>query len=115
LGTAVVSGLKLQFKYQCPTFDVAFYRSPHVPDLTSLLVKVTEFYDLEMNLVPPLVFEMHWSDLLFRNELYFDEEEGWWTGDSWPLPLVFEKTGFQGPPQPLVTFEPGPGSGREPH
>ena len=107
--------VELQFKYQCPTFDVAFYRSPDVSDLTRLLVRVTGFLDLEMNEIPPLVFEMSWWDLIFRNDLYFDEQERWWMGDSWPLPLVFGKTGFQGSPQPLVKYGPRPKSGPDLH
>jgi hypothetical protein len=100
--------IEVQFKYQCPVFDVAFHRSEHVPDLTSLLVRVSGLYDVEMREIPPLVFEMHWWDLLFRNELYFDPEEGWWTGDGWPLPIVFRRAGSGGEPQALVRYESGP-------
>ncbi len=102
--------VELQFKYQSPSFDVAFYRSPHVPDLTSLLVRVSGLYDSDMNEIRPLVFEMDWRHLLFRNELYFDAEAGDWTGDRWPLPLIFRRVGSTGFPQSLVTYEAGPGS-----
>ena len=83
--------VELKFKYQCPVFDVAFHRSPHVTELTSLLVRVSGLFDLDMNEIRPLVFEMDWRCLLFRNELYFDAEAGEWTGDGWPLPPVFTK------------------------
>lgn len=100
--------IELQFKYQCPTFDVAFHRSPYVTSLTKLIIKVSGLYDSDMNEIRPLAFEMDWSDLLFRNELYFDAEEGQWTGDGWPLPLIFRRTDSTGSPQSLVGFEAGP-------
>lgn len=100
--------VELKYKYQCPVFDVAFHRSTHVPSLTSLLVRVSGLFDLDMNEIHPLVFEMDWRGLLFRNELYFDDEEGNWTGDGWPLPPVFKKVGAKGPPQALVRHEAGP-------
>jgi hypothetical protein len=37
-------------------FDVAFHRSEHVPDLTSLLVRVSWLYDVEMREIPPLAW-----------------------------------------------------------
>ena len=101
--------VELRFKYQCPVFDVAFHRSPHVTDLTSLLVRVSGLFDLDMNEIRPLVFEMDWRRLLFRNELYFDAEAGEWAGDGWPLPPVFRRTGSTGSPQALVRYEAGPG------
>jgi hypothetical protein len=73
-----------------------------------LIVKVSGLYDSDMNEIRPLAFEMDWSDLLFRNELYFDAEEGHWTDDGWPLPLIFRRTDSTGSPQPLVRFEAGP-------
>lgn len=101
--------VELKFKYQCPVFDVAFHRSPQVPTRTALLVRVSGLFDLDMNEIRPLVFEMDWRSLLFRNELYFDSEEGGWVGDGWPRPLIFRKTGSTGSSQPLVRFEAGPG------
>ena len=92
--------VELRFKYQCPVFDVAFHRCPHVTELTSLLVRVSGLYDLDMNEIRPLVFEMDWRRLLFRNELYFDAEAGEWTGDGWPLPLIFTRTGPRAPRRP---------------
>jgi hypothetical protein len=73
-----------------------------------LIVKVSGLYDSDMDEIRPLAFEMDWSDLLFRNELYFDSEEGHWTDDGWPLPLIFRRTGSMGSPQSLVRFEAGP-------
>lgn len=100
--------VELQFKYQCPTFDVAFFRSPYVTSSTSLIVRVSGLYDSDMNEIRPMAFEMDWSDLLFRNELYFDVEEGGWTGDGWPLPVVFRKAGSSATPQALIRYEAGP-------
>jgi hypothetical protein len=101
--------VELRFKYQCPVFDVAFHRSPHVTELTSLLVRVSGLFDPDMIEIRPMVFEMDWRGLLFRNELYFDAEEGNWTGDGWPLPLVFRRTGSTCFSQALVRFEARPG------
>ena len=84
--------------------------APTSPDLTSLLVRVSGLYDPDMNEIRPLVFEMDWRRLLFRNELYFDAEAGEWTGDGWPLPPIFSRTGLTGSPQALVRYEAGPGS-----
>ncbi len=100
--------IEFQFKYQCPTSDVAFYRSPYVKSLTRLIVRVSGLYDSDMNVIRPLAFEMNWSDLLFRNELYFDVDEGGWTGDGWPLPVVFKKVGASATPQSFVRYEAGP-------
>jgi hypothetical protein len=100
--------VEFQFKYQCPQFDVAFYRDSYLKDSTRLIVRVSGLYDAEGNDIRPLAFEMNWWDLLFRNELYFDTDEGQWTGDGWPLPMTFRKVGATGSPQSLVRHEPGP-------
>ena len=102
--------VELQFKYQCPTFDVAFFRSPYVTSLTRLIVRVSGLYDSEMNEIRPLAFEMNWSDLLFRNELYFDVAEGAWMGDGWPLPVVFRKAGSSRHPNPSSGMRRGRGA-----
>lgn len=97
--------VELKFKYQYPRFDVAFFRSPHLADLTTLVVRVSGLYNLDMVEIRPLAFEMYWHELFFRNELYFDEEEGGWTGDGWPLPVAFRKVDAAGTPQALVRHE----------
>ncbi|WP_406695220.1 hypothetical protein V5E97_29710 [Singulisphaera sp. Ch08] len=102
--------VELKFKSQCPRFDVAFYTSPHVTGLTSLLVRVSGLFDVDMNKIRPLVFEMDWRNLLFRNELYFDTEAEEWAGDGWPLPPVFRRAGSTGSPQALVRYEAKPES-----
>jgi hypothetical protein len=99
--------IELKFKYQCPTFDVAFLRDEHSPSLSRLLVRVSGLYDLEMDLIPPLIYEMRPHELLFRNELYFNQDEGWWDGDDWPVPLVFSKVASGGTPQAMVRYEAG--------
>jgi hypothetical protein len=54
-----------------------------------------------MNKIRPLAFEMDCRGLLFGNELYFDDGEGNWAGDGWPLPPIFGRTGLSGSPRPL--------------
>ncbi len=102
--------VEIQFKYQYPKFDVAFHRDPYLPTSTSLIVRVSELYTPQGDEIRPLAFEMSWDELLFRNELYFDAEAGRWTGDGWPLPIVFRRVGVTGSPQSLVWHEPGPGT-----
>jgi hypothetical protein len=68
--------VELKFKYQCPVFDVAFHRSPHVTELTSLLIRVSGLFDLDMNEIRLMVFEMDWRRLLFWNELFFRRRGG---------------------------------------
>ena len=99
--------VELKFKYQCPSFDVVLHKSGDDDYRTPLLVRVSGLVDLEMSEIRPLVFEMDWKLLLFRNELYFDAAEGGWVDDGWPLPLVFRRTGTTGPPQALVRYEAG--------
>jgi hypothetical protein len=85
--------VELKFKYQSPTFDVAYHQYPEVKDFARLIVRVSGLFDLEMNEIRPLAYEMDWQRLFFKNDLYYDEVEGGWTGDGLPLPLVFNKTG----------------------
>jgi hypothetical protein len=96
--------VELAFKYQCPTFDVAPLAGAHS---SSLLVRASGFRTLDGGEIPPLAFEMPWQALIFRNELHFDPDEGWWMKDGWPLPITFRKAEGRGEPQPLVRHETG--------
>lgn len=96
--------IELIFKHQCPAFDVAAIAGTHAP---TLLVRASGFRSAGGAEVPPLAFEMPWQDLVFRNEQYFDPDEGWWMGDGWPLPITFRKVEGRGQPQPLVKHDPG--------
>jgi hypothetical protein len=95
--------LEIPVKYFAPRLDVALLREGTG---AKFLVKVLQVFDAEGEEVPPFVYALDSTKLLFRTTAGFDAEDGWWTRCD-PRPVELEKleSPTRLPAQPLLYLE----------